>query len=576
MTNIKLLSQDVINKIAAGEIIERPGNIVKELVENSIDADATKITIEIKDAGKKIIRITDNGKGMNDEDLLLAFERHATSKISRIEDLYNLKTLGFRGEALPSIASISRVEVFTKPHGSNVGNYLRIEGGILKKIQPVNCNEGTVIIVKDLFYNTPARKKFLKSSIRETQFIYEIISRFMLGYPERQFTFISNNRVILKNNENDTLYDVLEIILGKEISGAMLEINHLYEDPYLNITGFISRPVISFPKGNRIYFLLNRRFVRSRLLTAAILESYRGYIMHHKYPSCILHINMPADSFDINVHPQKLDAKFSNEKLMFNRLKDAISNSLTSSHSNKIDAIPIKEPKITDKSINLNKVQSLFDNNNSTVNIQSPPTIQQTTINPEIIAEKMNFSSIKIIGQFSNSFILCEYHSDLIIIDQHAAHEKILYETLKDMPGNKFSSQPLLIPSILELSPNSKALLLDKKKELIRMGIKIEDFGGNSIKILEIPAFISQTESDILTMLLRENYEYNVDFLKDELLKKIACHRAVKENDTLREDEIMSLIKGMEKIKNPFFCPHGRPTILQLTKKRLERFFGRT
>ncbi|MDD5089663.1 MAG: DNA mismatch repair endonuclease MutL, partial [Candidatus Wallbacteria bacterium] len=574
-----ILSEDLINRIAAGEIIERPANIVKELLENSIDAGANRIVIEIKDGGRKVIQVTDNGHGMKDEDLLMAFERHATSKICTTEDLYRINTLGFRGEALPSIASVAKVEVFTKEPGNNVGNYLRIEGGDLKKIQQMNCSAGTCILVRDLFYNTPGRHKFLKSISTENHFIVEVVLRYILGYPELQFTLINNNRVVLKTPESSTLEEAAKMAFGAEAENQLLEVNFNAEDYPLRIRGFLSRPVLNFPKSTNVYFLVNRRYIRSKMLLAALLEGYRGYLMVNKYPAVVLNLELNPELFDVNVHPAKTDVRFENEKAVYAELLKAISQALTRSHSFLETPVNIEREKPS-CSPSGSAQQALFLSNEGATSDGATRLSGHIPLRPdfkpETVTEHLSFSKARIIGQFKSSFILCEIGDDLLLIDQHAAHEKIMFETLREMYMTGSGSQPLLIPVVKEFPLPVKNALLERREGLSRAGLVIEDFGGSSLRILEIPAFVNQKEVEVLFSILKQEFVENCDLFKEEMIKVIACHRAVKNGDPLREDEVAALLKGMEKLKNPFFCPHGRPVVQKIGFKAVERLFGRT
>lgn len=577
MSIVKLLSEDVVNKIAAGEIVERPANVVKELIENSIDAGADTILIEVKDAGTKVIKVTDNGIGMLDEDLVMAFERHATSKISSIKDLNKINSLGFRGEALPSIASVSKVEVYSRHENSAVGSYLRIDAGELKKIQQVPCSNGTSIIVKDIFYNIPVRKKFLKSIITENKKILEVILRFVLGYPEIQITLISNNRVVLKTLKNSDLSENMKLVLGKECEGNMMEVEYEDEENNIKINGFISRPIITFPRKGNVYFLINRRYIRSNLLFAALMEGYRGNLMVNSFPAAVINIDISPDKFDVNIHPSKLEVKFINEKKIFSALSKAVSETLIKSRTS-FQNIPFETVSIESEKEKIKPIQEQEDFNftkESFGQIHNTPKIK-TEIHPDIIAEKFDFSRLRIIGQFRNSFILCELLDDLIILDQHAAHEKIMFETLRDMYKGNIHSQPLLIPIVKEFPITLKNIILEHERELASLGVKIEDFGDNRVKITEIPSFVNQKEVELIYELLKDFRIERIEYYREELLKSVACHRAVKNGDLLREDEMISLIKGLEKLENPFFCPHGRPIIIKFSIKALEKFFKRT
>ncbi|MDD2714884.1 MAG: DNA mismatch repair endonuclease MutL [Candidatus Wallbacteria bacterium] len=575
MGKIIRLNDELINKIAAGEIIERPGNVVKELVENSLDSEASRISIEIKDGGSKVIQVADNGCGMQDEDLLLAFERHATSKLGSEEDLYRINTLGFRGEALPSIAGVSKLDVYSREHTSTLGNYLRIEGGQLKKIQQMSCNEGTSITVRDLFYNTPARKKFLKSAHAESHGILEILLRYVLGFPEVAFTLVNNSRVQLKTAGNLSLQEVLGIALGNEVRDNVVEVNHAAGDYPLKIRGFVGKPNLSYPRSGSIYFLVNRRYIRSNFLLAALLEGYRGYLMVNKYPAAVLCLEIAPEHFDINVHPSKLEIKFVHEKTIFGEIVKAVSLALTCSHSyNPGGTLERERIELTRETGPV--TGSLFpeDRPNNSGEAVFPFSLSPE-FKPEIVSERFNFSEARIIGQFNNSYLLCEWKDELILLDQHAAHEKVLFETLREMYLVGLTSQPLLIPVVRELPPPAKYSLLERREAFAKVGIQLEDFGGNTIRITEIPAFVNQKEVEQLFEVMKQSGSDNYDFLKEELIKKIACHRAVKNGDPLRPDEMISLLKGLEKLKNPFFCPHGRPVMIRIGVRALDKMFRR-
>ena len=663
MAQIKLLDENTINQIAAGEVVERPASVIKELVENAIDARANQITVEVKDGGLKLIRITDNGFGMAKEDVRTAFLRHSTSKIRAAKDLITIDSLGFRGEALASIAAVSMMELLTKEPPAMMGSRYRIEGGNEVALEEVGCPSGTTFIVKDLFYNTPARLKFMKSPSTELGYITDLMSKLAMGHPEVGFKFISNNTVKLQTAGNDRLKDCIYAVYGKEVARNLIPIEQVLDG--ITIKGFIGKPHIS--RGNRTYenYYINGRYIKSKIIERAIEDSFKSRLMQHRYPFVTLHIHIDAALVDVNVHPTKMEVRFSKEEWMYQGVLKAISEGLAKQElilSSRIEeetpevkqiikkkdvyepfvaketvptykALDVKLVPKQEGSINLlpkkeqGKVQSNLKSaidrsfghamaeanrgalsetklNESKLNEskldESRPT-ESVEINakdpadggvlPVMIGEQVDLVatgfvtkekvvSHKIVGQLFDTYWIVEMDNQYYIIDQHAAHEKVLYERLvKEMKATVVPSQRLLTPVVAQLSMLEKQRYEQYKTLFVEMGFEIDDFGDDALIVRSVPfVFDEQLSGEAFIQMLDElNEKYAVDktdHLKDIMATK-ACKAAVKGNDRLTLLEYEGLIKELLTLDDPFHCPHGRPTIISMSRYELEKKFKR-
>jgi DNA mismatch repair protein MutL len=703
MPNIALLDQNTIDKIAAGEVIERPASVVKELVENAIDAKATAITVEIKEGGISLIRITDNGCGIPKEETALAFLRHSTSKIKSVEDLLCVTSLGFRGEALSSIAAVAQVELITKTKESLTGVRYTIEGGMEKTLEDIGAPEGTTFLVRKLFYNTPARRKFLKSAVTESGYISDLIERLALSHPDISFKFINNNQTKVHTSGNTNLKDIIYNVYGREIAGNLIEIDSQMEG--VRITGFIGKPVIS--RGNRNYenYYVNGRYVKSSIIAKAIEEGYKNFMMQHKYPFTALHFTVEGDLLDVNVHPTKMELRFSNNeeiyrfiyqtivnglnrrelipKVSFNKddtiikiKKENVSSAPEPFEKNRIESL--RKPAIEKQYSQMSKIDIMFKEaqekygknekvepvnvvvskeegvrvehqkinaNTGLSNIVTPtvepikaedtkvqtivtqmPQAESTIVasslesqneanykveTNEITATNATETSVeaklkeqvvsdtqqlnlfeeklltkeakaehKIIGQVFDTYWIVQFHDTMYLIDQHAAHEKVLYErTMKSLKDKEHTSQLISPPIILSLSMQEEELLNKYMENFTRIGFEIEPFGGKEYSVRAVPDnLFSIAKKDLLIEMI-DGLNDTTGVIKpdiiDEKIASMSCKAAVKGNNRLSFAEAESLIDELLTLDNPYHCPHGRPTIISMTKSELEKKFKR-
>lgn len=587
MSQIQLLDTATINRIAAGEVIERPFSVVKELVENSIDANSSAITVEINEGGISRIRVTDNGSGIENEQVKLAFLNHATSKIKTAEDIFNINSLGFRGEALASIASVSQLEIITKTHNSLIGKRLEIHGGEIKEDDDVGCPNGTTIIVKNLFFNTPARQKFLKKPSTEGGYICDILNRIALGHPNICFKFINNGKVALNTSGNNNLKNIVLSVYGKEFINKLLELD--YNKYNFRVYGLIGKPELN--RSNRAYenLFINGRYIKSDLVKNAVEDAYKTRIMVGKFPIYILNLELPSSEFDVNVHPTKLEVRFTKEyeiyDLVYNAVFETLQNKILIP---KIETTEAPKPKIELKkeqvlepfeienpNLNYNKVQPQQEVQKAVLNEPQQSFIK--TENDNIVQKALN--DYKIIGQAFDTYIFIEQNKSIYIIDQHAAHEKILYEKFMNCyKNNKFNSQILLEPLTIKLNLKEKEILLHNLDLFNKIGFQIDQFGDSDYIIRAVPIIFDKPENtdffiEILD-LLNNSSSFSID-IKFDKIASISCKAAVKANKRLSKLEIDTLINDLMNLDNPFNCPHGRPTIIEMTKAEIEKKFKR-
>lgn len=620
MANIQVLDQITIDKIAAGEVIERPASIVKELVENAIDAGATAVTVEIRDGGISFIRITDNGCGISKEEVPLAFLRHSTSKIRTVEDLTTVASLGFRGEALSSVAAIAQVELITKTRDSLLGTRYVIEGGKEKKIEDVGAKDGSTFLIHQIFYNTPARRKFLKTPMTEASHVNELMVRLALSHPEISFQLLVNNQSKLHTSGNGKLKDVIYQVFGREITQNLIEIDE--EMQGLKITGYIGKPLIS--RGNRNYenYYINGRYVKSNMISKAIEDAYKDFTMQHKYPFTVLHLVMDGNDLDVNVHPTKMELRFSNQQEVYNFVYQAIRNTLTEpelipriempnpnpiSMENPIER-PTEKPVQQEKNLDyfMKKMQERVasyhnrqgqaevkdtkaihreaeqvDRIRETVSYHKPAQETQLNLFEEKLLTKDAIASHKIIGQVFDTYWLVEFNEELYIIDQHAAHERVLYEkALHGMKDREFTSQYLSPPLVLQLSMQEEEVLKEHFDVFSKIGFEMEAFGGNSYAVRAVPDNLfgiakKELFIEMLDDLVDGIHSSNAPDLIAEKIASMSCKAAVKGNSRLSAAEVETLIAELLTLDNPYHCPHGRPTIIAMTKRELEKKFKR-
>jgi len=568
MGKIQILPENIRNKISAGEVVERPVSVVKELVENSIDAKAKKIIIEVNSAGEELIAVTDNGEGMTEDDAILAIKPFATSKIKTEEDLNYITTLGFRGEALSSIASVSKMELRTKTE-SSPGVYLRIDGGEIKDRRPWEGKVGTSIRVYDLFYNVPVRKKFLKSPLTEGRLIQEFIERISLAYPEISFQFFDDGKEKLFTSGNNNVEDVILEIFGKEVLENLIFFEK--EEGNYKIYGYISKPGKLIAVRAQDIIFLNRRIIRNISISQAIKSGYKHRLREDFYPFSIINLFVPYEEVDVNVHPTKREVKFHNESKIMSFISSSIQNALEKYEENLRKIIlPSKEVKEEKEEIKLdfsNKYESL-----------SLPLKESATYVEKTPHRFYSYYDIKIIGQAFNNYLILEYKDKLLIMDQHAAHERIQYENLKKQK-NTIKGNEILFPLIIKISQMEKKLLEEKKEVLEKFAFYWEEFGKDHIRIISLPEEISKLDNYSIEMFFRELIEdlgeKNLEEMEDKLIKTIACHSAIRSGEILIDEEIYALIKTIVEEKIPLACPHGRPIIWEISKEELEKKFHR-
>lgn len=648
--SIQVLDQETINKIAAGEVIERPSSVVKELVENAIDAGATAVTIEIKDGGISFIRITDNGSGISKDDIPMAFLRHSTSKIKSIEDLMNVSSLGFRGEALSSIAAVSQVELITKTTDDFTGSRYVIEGGNEISLEEVGAPDGTTFIVRNLFYNTPVRRKFLKTAATEAGYVNALIEHLSLSHPDISFRFINNNQNKLHTSGNMNLKDIIYGVYGRDITSNLMEISGKTQD--VEITGFIGKPVIC--RGNRGYenYYINGRYIKSSIITKAIEEAYKGYIMPHNYPFTAIHFKINPSIMDVNVHPTKMELRFSKNEFVYRfvleTVKECLANRELAARVKLPD--PVKQQQFTKSPENIKQTEkSYVQENTDSKPYQAPrieppresfynsteSSVKQKTVNenqttgfiknitdytkmpptrlPEPFEIKRSDEMIKedkkiyeaekkqeaeqlsmfdtplmsekakadyrIIGQLFETYWLIEYEDKFYMMDQHAAHEKILYERfMNHLKVKDMDTQMIMPPVIIELNMQQEDAYKRNKQAFSRLGFEIEEFGGNAYKVNGLPAGLpninlKQMLIDMIDGLTDDN-STDLDIIT-ERVATMSCKAAVKGNNKLSFEEAKELIEELMQAENPYNCPHGRPTLIVMSKYEVERKFKR-
>ncbi len=646
MGSIHLLDNSLINKIAAGEVVERPASVVKELMENSIDAGATSITVEVNEGGIGMIRITDNGRGIPKDEVKTAFLRHATSKLTSIEDLEDIMTLGFRGEALSSIASVAQVEMVTKTKDSSTGTRIVINGGIVEKEEEAAANEGTVFTMKNLFYNTPARRKFLKKPATEGGYVSEIVNRIALGHPEIAVKYINNGNTIMQTNGGGDLRAAILYIYGKQIASQMLETSYSKEG--FTVEGYAAKPELS--RGNRNYenFFINGRYIKSTVVQNAVEDAYKGKLMVGKFPVFVLNLKVPANTVDVNVHPTKLEVRFSDENLIYDIMYNAVTKALKQTElipvvewdkpkkvksdyvqrvigdikkpesDFKYDAEPVsksysaadslaeksdfkeEQKKENAKNPVLSTMDKLYgsdagiynENNDKNTKEIKREVITDTghteevinkpvlTENKEESAKKPFFNNYRIIGQIFGTYWIIEQNNCMYLIDQHAAHERALYEDfIEKFKTSKISSQQLLQPVAVNLRESEKVIVEENRELLESFGFEIEEFGARTYAVRAVPYVFNAPSNvsffvDIIDMLADKNMKSIYD-TKEDAIATMSCKAAVKGNDRLSYSEAQELIQRLLKLENPFTCPHGRPTIIEMTRYELEKKFKR-
>jgi DNA mismatch repair protein MutL len=554
---IKVLAPEVVSKIAAGEVIERPASVVKELIENSLDAGANQIAVEAQGGGVELIKVSDNGAGIPASELELAFHRYATSKISNITDLGSIGSLGFRGEALPSIAAVAEVEILTQTSSDPIGSYICLRKGDVVRKESQARPQGSTITVRRLFRYFPVRLKFLKSVNTENSHIAHLVSQYALAFPEVKFSLVLDKHLSLRTTGNGDLREVVNEIYGSEVAQRMLKVEQ--KDALAKVGGLISPPSLARSNRNYLSFFVNRRWVRSPLLSRATEEAYRGLLMDDQHPMAVINISLPVQELDVNVHPAKAQIKFCHEQAVFSNVQKAIEGALART--------PIASPKAVPFSLSPGQWESprMIMDNEPAFAVAQLPTLELPVL--------------RVLGQLANTYIIAEGPNGLYLIDQHAAHERILYDrVLAQWSQKEVEVQGLLQPITIELSPREEETLKASEEFLAEFGFTIEPFGNRSYLIRAVPALMARANIiEIISALLDSlASKESPNPWEEKIAQSLACHGAIRAGQQLSNDEMRELIKQLEQTKQPRSCPHGRPTMIHLSSHQLEREFGRT
>lgn len=603
MNKIQVLPENIASKIAAGEVVQRPESVVKELLENSIDSGADSITLIIKEAGKSLVQVIDNGSGMTKEDARLAFHRHSTSKIRELADLDNILTLGFRGEALYSIAAVSRVELKTRTELDELGQQLIFEGGEFIEVSLVNSERGTNISVKNLFFNIPARRNFLKTNATEFKHVHDSFQRLSLCYCDKRFSFIDDDKLVY-DLQPSSLEKRIQFYFGESQLESVIPVNFVSD--LVEISGYIGAPHFAKRNKGEQFIFLNERYISNRSISHAVYRGYENILEKGEYPFFILFIKIDPTKIDINVHPSKLEVKFENEQLIYSSILTAVKEALTSKDvspslelsSNELftEKTRFKRPAIDKNSFIAKEIYPAgserkktkqvperinhFHNSDIDIIEQTNTLIKAFSVDDASITEESALPS-RVVWQLHNKYILTPIKNGLMLIDQHVAHERILYEkALQSIESNLPFSQQLLFPHTIELTRPDFELVMELKDLLLRIGFEIKEFGKLAVIMQGIPQDIkSGKEKEILLEILELYREYESTGLideKDKLAKSFACKSAIKAGDILSEKEMLSLIDNLFSTQVPYVCPHGRPVFIKLSIDELDRRFGRT
>lgn len=638
MSVINLLDDNTIDKIAAGEVVERPSSVVKELIENSIDSGATAITVEIKNGGIEFIRITDNGIGIAKDDVRKAFLRHATSKIITIDDLLSVSSMGFRGEALASISSVSKVELISKQSDSLMGIRYEIHGGKEISLDEVGAPNGTTIIVKNLFYNTPARRKFLKSESSEAAHIADIVEHLSLCRPDISFTFINSSKTKITTSGNRDLKEVIYRIYGRDTSKEIIPIS--YEENGITVEGYIGTPSINRPSRNYETYFINNRYIQNNIVAKSIEEGYKAYLMQHKFPFCVLHISMDSSELDVNVHPAKLEVRFNNKEEFANVISNAVKSTLANNEM--IPSFEINDSKNLKEAISYEKIEPFetnriientsdfendksddvlnnesadeniissnnelifdvgfsdeeeadnpvdyFDTNSSKqVASYANPHFKITSENQfsmfdnEVVLSEESRKDYILLGQVFDTYWIISFKDKLYFVDQHAAHEKVNYEKImKRVENGEVYNQALNPPIIVTLTPKESIILSENIDTFSKLGFEIEEYGGGEYALRSVPLELYfNNPKDMFLEIMKECEEYGLKGTPDVITSRVAtmaCKASVKGGMKVSIEEMETLLDELLKLENPYHCPHGRPTIFSMSKYELEKKFKR-
>jgi DNA mismatch repair protein MutL len=572
MGKIRILSEQVANQIAAGEVIDRPASVVRELLDNSIDAGADRIEVKIEEGGKRLIRLRDNGSGMDKEDMLLALERHATSKITTFSELFSIKTLGFRGEALPSICSVSRVEIISRPADQLIGYRVKASGGVIESIDETGCPVGTIIEARDLYFNTPARRKFLKSERTETGQIIDTLSRIILPFTHIHIRVDDSEKTLLNLPASENEFNRLSVLFGRDVAVSLTDTCREVEG--IKISAYMASPDLNRNRGDRIYIYINNRNIRDKLAIRAIMEAYGQRLMKGRYPQVVVFLEIDPSLVDVNVHPAKQEVRFHQGHKVYMALSSTIEKALRDqfiSHpyaghqmsavtvAKHINQVRMAEPTWEYHGGGKGEVKG------KEIEITQPPLLKEL---PQII------------GQLKDTYLLFQCRDGLLLVDQHAAHERILYETLKkNYLASKVESQTFLIPIRLELSLKEGRILLEKIDQVSALGFDLEHFGGSTFLLRSVPSILVNVEwqaflLDLIPILEEEELLVNEKAM-DRLLTVMACHGAIKAGQKMSHREINMLIEQLDEMDLPTNCPHGRPVFRKFSYYEIEKMFKR-
>jgi DNA mismatch repair protein MutL len=618
MPDIRILSENLSNKIAAGEVVARPASVVKELLENAIDAKATNITLEVENGGRTLIRVSDNGTGMSRDNALLSIERFATSKIEKTEDLFSISTMGFRGEAIPSIAAVSKFSIITREKEKKTGSNIIISGGKLLNVTDTGAPPGTMVQVKNLFFNTPARKKFLKTYTTEMSHIADTFSSIALGNSGIGFRLFNAGKLVKTFASSDSLYERVIKVLGKDLSSNLLEVD--CSENNIHVAGFVSSPMVTRSSSRMIKVFVNNRVVSDRGITSAIFSGYRGHLMKSRFPLAVLYVTLPFDNVDINVHPAKNEVRFFDGKSVYNVVLKAVKDGLAqtregfykeasaSSPENKIvtepsgfSAIPVRthgsfktsekrSPEVVEESLfkyagpDLSvkeDIQKTFQQSKETAvgRFAKDEMMVPQVLKSENLLDARGKFLIK--GQVMSTYIVAETGDGMVLVDQHAAHERITYEKLKaGSKGKVVQAQILLMPETLELGFMEADLLTQILEDLAGYGFDIEPFGGTTFMVKSVPAIIDKKETaPFILEMIDSLIDKKTNALKNQWLEDalilMACHSSIRAKQNLNIQEMEQLLIDLEKCDNPLHCPHGRPTMIKWEKKDVEKMFKR-
>ncbi len=564
MSIIRILPEKVASRIAAGEVVDRPASVVRELMDNAIDAGADRIVVQIDGGGKRLVRVRDNGIGMSRDDLLMCVERHATSKIREASDLFAVTSLGFRGEALPSIAAVSRMKLVSRLHDQLAGHRLEISGGSLRSIEETGAPAGTAVEVESLFFNVPARRKFLRTSRTETAHIVDVFSRLALAYPGIHFRLEDAGSPLMNLPVSEDLSERLAVLMGRKVSEAMTEAVERY--PAVTIRAYLAPFEFSRSRGDRLFAYVNGRSVRDRLVTRAIMEGYGRRLMKGQYPYAVIFMEMDPALVDVNVHPAKQEVRFHKSREVFQAIVSAVENAF--SRRSYGPAGPVGIPREPDAPF-------VFDPDPA----YSTPTADSGPSRPLSVSGPADTGPPRVIGQLGKTYILCEVADGLLMVDQHAAHERVVYERLrKGVAESGVQAQAFLLPVQVELSAKEKQIAMEKADQLSRLGVDLDHFGGETFLLRSVPALLSGVDpapflSELLAAL--ESGDLENEGVLDGVLTVMACHGAVRAGFSMHPEEISHLFCELESAALPTNCPHGRPIFRHITYREIEKMFKR-